>query len=183
MNKQIQTTFLVVVLVLMVTFPRAVAFADDPTPTPTSTWTPRPTRTPTPTSAVTRTPFPTPTETPVPLSDTIYRMDPNASIIDWLKDWKEVTDAFGDIGDSANLVSAAIDVRTHNPLELDMTDPFSMVRGIVVILADFDWLAMLFGWFSFAFILIIAIEGIRLVVSLWGIIKRIIDLIKLIPFI
>jgi len=180
MNKQI--AFLVAVLVLMMVFPHAVAYAD-PTPTPTPTWTPRPTRTPTPTSALTPTPFPTPTGTPVPISDKISQINPSALPTDWSGDWTGVIDTFGGIGDYADLTSASVDLRTNSPLELDMTDPLSMARGIVIVMADFDWFAMLFGWFSFAFVLIIAIEGIRLVVSLWGIIKRVIDLIKLIPFV
>ncbi len=157
------------------------------TPTPTSTWTPRPTYTATATSAVTRTPLPTPTDTPEPLSFTISQMGVASDTIGAPfnpKDWKTILDTFTGVGTYADQAKTDIDVRaTSSPLEIDQTDPISMARGFAVVMSDFEWVGILFGWFTFAFILIIAVEGIRLIVSLWGVIQRIIDLIKLIPFV
>jgi len=38
-------------------------------------------------------------------------------------------------------------------------------------------------WFIAGLILIIIVEAIRLIVSLWGIVQRILDVLKLIPFV
>jgi hypothetical protein len=135
----------------------------------------------------TPTPLPTPTSTPIPLSFTISQMGTTSDTIGAPlnpADWKTVLDTFMGIGTYADQAKADIDVRaTQTPLEIDQTDPISMARGFAVVMSDFEWIGILMGFFTFAFLLIVAVEGIRLIVSLWGVIEKIIDLIKLIPFV
>jgi hypothetical protein len=183
MNKRIAIAILSVFLVAA--FSSAAAHAQTPTetPTPTATWTPRPTRTPTPTSALTRTPFPTPTETSVPWSSQISQA--NALPTSFPQDWQTVIGSLDRVGVYADTaISGTTTLATApTPFELDMTDPFSMARGIVIILSDFEWVGLLFGWFTIAFLIIILVEVIRVIVSLWGVVQRILEVIKAIPFV
>lgn len=181
MDRRIQIAFFSALL--MAAFSCAIVHAD--TPTPTATWTPRPTRTATPTSATTRTPFPTPTDTPVPLSNKISQSKVAAGpSLGFLSDWGTSIASINKVGESADAtISETTKLESSKkPFELDMLDPITMTHGITILLSDIEWLGLLFGWFTLAFLIIILVEIIRLVVSLWGIIKRIIDLIKLLPF-
>jgi len=56
-----------------------------------------------------------------------------------------------------------------------------LARGIGVIMGEVPWFPLLIVWFGGALIIIIGIELIKFLVSTWGIIERIITLIKLIP--
>jgi hypothetical protein len=152
-------------------------------PTPT----PRPTATPG--GSATATPFPTPTLSPqAALRDSsrdivsgVGFADPSQRIRDELQ---------GAVNAFENVKKAINDFQAEFETAIDKTafviknySPFKMFRGALVLMQEFEWIAILAGWFVIAFFIIIAIEIMRFIVSFWGVVERIIQVIKLIPFI
>lgn len=83
-----------------------------------------------------------------------------------------------------DLALISIDDRTNKfTLIIRGHSPFPFMRGAMIMFADFEWLGIIGVWFVIAAIDIAAITAIRFVVSMWGVVQRIIDLIKLIPFV
>jgi hypothetical protein len=80
-------------------------------------------------------------------------------------------------------VSSSVNLTTTLPVSLTISEsnPLSLARGFAFILSDVTWLQILFGWFTAALLIVLFISMARLVVSIWGIVERIISLIKLIP--
>jgi len=80
-------------------------------------------------------------------------------------------------------ITSSVSITTTLPVSLTISEsnPLSLARGFAFILSDVTWLQILFGWFTTALLIIIFITMARLVVSIWGIVERIISLIKLIP--
>jgi len=139
--------------------------ADTPTPTPT--------------------PWTTPTAIPTPEGLGYQgRGQLGALSLPSLDDFQGAIDVISDTTDNVDLIVNTIDTRLDvNVLKVRGYSPFAFARAILILLDDFQWLGILFWWFIAAFCVIMSVTAIRLVVSLWGIIDRIISLIKLIPFI
>ncbi len=151
-----------------------------PTPTPTPTGLPTSTPPPTPTPGASPTPWTTPTSVPTPCAD-CYNFSPFALN---LGDIQGAIDVVTSTSQNVDLIVNTIDTRTDvNVLKIRGWSPFAFARAILMILEDFEWLSILFWWFVSAFCVIMAVTAIRLLVSLWGVIERVISLIKLIPFI
>jgi len=68
-------------------------------------------------------------------------------------------------------------------LRIHAYSPLPLLRGAAIVFADFDWLVKIIGWFIFAAIVIILVSVVRFFISMWGIIQRLLELIKAIPFI
>jgi hypothetical protein len=160
-----------------------VYFADceqeaTPTPTPTQTNTPTPTGTPAPTS--------TPTPSPTPWIFVSYGYyDPYYSNLD-CGDPVAYAAPFASALSSTLGYIQSLDTAITNtiPVSVVLTNnPISYATGFVYVMADVTWLQLLFGWFALAFGSIIFIFVVRFIISMWGIIERIIALIKLIPFV
>jgi len=108
-------------------------------------------------------------------------------LLGWLTQVKDtlqkVADVVTGIKTSYDLALGSIDDRTNKfVLTIRGHSPFPFMRGAMILFADFEWLGIIGVWFVIAAIDIAAITVIRFVVSMWGIIQRIIQLIKLIPF-
>jgi hypothetical protein len=80
-------------------------------------------------------------------------------------------------------ITSSVNLTTTLPVSLTISEsnPLSLARGFAYILSDVTWLQILFGWFTTALLIVLFITMARLVVSIWGIVERIISLIKLIP--
>jgi len=122
------------------------------------------------------TPFPTPTvaATSVPSS---FSIDLDLSSISPTFALISTTLGYMDA------ITSSVSITTTLPVSLTISEsnPLSLARGFAFILSDVTWLQILFGWFTTALLIIIFITMARLVVSIWGIVERIISLIKLIP--
>ena len=130
--------------------------------------------------AQTPTPWTTPTAIPTPGISGEF----SALSLPSLEDFQPAIDVISDTTGNVDLIVNTIDTRMDvNVLKVRGYSPFAFARAILILLDDFEWLGILFGWFIAAFCVIMSVTAIRLVVSLWGIIDRIISLIKLIPFI
>ena len=68
-------------------------------------------------------------------------------------------------------------------LRIHAYSPMPFLRGAAIVFADFDWLVKIIGWFIFASIVIILVSAVRFFISMWGIIQRLLEIIKAIPFI
>lgn len=180
------------------------------TPYPFATTTPGPTITPLPTCP-TGPIAPNNIDMSCPWATTIYAsnncvLDQNGNVIScsannqfsttdiipdllgWLTNVKDTLQKLADvvtgIKTSFDLALGSIDDRTNKfVLTIRGHSPFPFMRGAMILFADFEWLGILGVWFIIAAIDIAAITVIRFVISMWGIVQRIIDLIKLIPFI
>jgi len=122
------------------------------------------------------TPFPTPTvaATSVPSS---FSIDLDLSSI--YPTFALISTTLGYM----DAITSSVSITTTLPVSLTISEsnPLSLARGFAFILSDVTWLQILFGWFTTALLIIIFITMARLVVSIWGIVERIISLIKLIP--
>ena len=97
---------------------------------------------------------------------------------------QKLIDITTNIKDSFDLALVSIDTRTNKfGLIIRGHSPFPFMRGMMIIFADFEWLGIIGVWLIIAAIDITAITAIRFVVSMWGVVQRVIDLIKLIPFV
>lgn len=149
------------------------------------------------TATATRTPYPFPTATPgatlTPRPTMSYGdVAPRVMMDPWFIDPSQrikselqgAINSVSDIGKSIDLAEASIDIRTNNyPLIIRGHSPIPFMRGALVLFADFEWLGILGVWFIIAFIVIAAIAATRTIIAFWGVVERIINLIKLIPFI
>ena len=78
-----------------------------------------------------------------------------------------------------------IDVGINDEIFSDITissDPISMAKGFIIMMSDIAWLKILFGFFIVAIMIILALMAARSIIAMWGIVDRLISLIKLIPF-
>lgn len=153
----------------------------------TATYTPTATNTPFPFPTATPGATPTPRATPnlAPTQAFIFGamadIDPSARI---RQELQGAVNAVSDIGSSVDLAEASIDIRTNNyPLMIRGHSPIPFMRGALVLFADFEWLAILGVWFIIAFIVLAAVAAIRTIIAFWGVVERIISIIKLIPFV
>ncbi len=83
----------------------------------------------------------------------------------------------------ATTVSGSISITYTNAITMYITSysPFALARGIIVEMGDMPWVGVMFVWFIIALFIIVALMIARFVVSTWGVVQRIIALIKLIP--
>jgi len=118
---------------------------------------------------------------PVSQMNTFDFVDPSNNIKEALQ---KAIDIATDIGAWFDLALISINTQTNKfSLRIRTLSPFPFMRGMMIIFADFEWLGIIGVWLIIAAIDIAAITAIRFVVSMWGIVQRVIDLIKLIPFI
>jgi len=108
-------------------------------------------------------------------------------LLGWLTKVKETLQKLADIATKIrewyDLILTSTDTRTNTfALRIRTLSPFPFVRGAMILFADFEWIGIIGVWLIIAAIDIAVITAIRFVVSMWGIIQRIIQLIKLIPF-
>jgi hypothetical protein len=68
-------------------------------------------------------------------------------------------------------------------LRIHAYSPMPFLRGAAILFSDFDWLMKIIGWFIFAAIVIVLVSVVRFIISAWGIVQRLLDVIKAIPFI
>jgi hypothetical protein len=129
----------------------------------------------------TATPFPTPTiaATSVPGSSGGYDLSgmytPMASSFNLL----------ATVSAQTNAISNTIAITSTSFITTNITagNPFALARGIAVVMNELPWIGPVITWFFVALILIIIVEAIRLIVSLWGVVQRVLDVLKLIPFV
>ena len=108
-------------------------------------------------------------------------VDPSNEIKEALQSAIDITTS---IGGWFDLALISINTQTNKlVLRIRTLSPFPFARGAMIMFADFEWLGIIGVWLVIAAIDIAAITAIRFVVSMWGIVQRVIDLIKLIPFI
>ena len=160
------------------------------------TQTPTPTSTPTPTNTPTRTPTPTPTKTftpgptHTPFATPTYRATLNSSSSMSI-DPGEGSSSLGtllQLGTQTKTQMDSINLMFTNTIDdtalrIHAYSPLPLLRGAAIVFADFDWLVKIIGWFIFAAIVIILVSVVRFFISMWGIIQRLLELIKAIPFI
>jgi hypothetical protein len=72
--------------------------------------------------------------------------------------------------------------RNPDAITIGGWSPFTFFRGTLVLLEEFEFLGVLAGWFVIAILVIVAVTALRLLISFWGIIERILQLLDLIPF-
>lgn len=137
------------------------------------TVTPTPTRTPGPTATA---PAATPTLIPTAGAGIMAIKNP-------LKEIQDAIDAFSSVDSNITRVITTTDIRTNpDVIVVGGWSPFVFFRGAIILLEEFEWLAILAGWFVIAILIIIAVTGLRFLISFWGIIERILQLLDLIPF-
>jgi hypothetical protein len=87
-----------------------------------------------------------------------------------------------DVITSIDTVNDQIDVSATLPVSVTMdTNPVALARGLIYVMGDITWLALLGAWFLAAVLIIITLVAVRFIVAFWGVIKRFIDVIELIP--
>jgi hypothetical protein len=179
--------FLLIVVAAMASSPLIVLAQATSTFTPTATHTPYPF--PTTTPGATMTPGPTATRSiaaGVQAAQAVSAFswpftDPSAQIRTELQG---AMDVISDTADYIDLTEKSVDIRTNKiPLIIRGHSPIPLMRGTLMLFQDFEWLGILGAWFIIAAIDIVAITATRLIISLWGVIERLISLIKLIPFV
>jgi hypothetical protein len=172
------------------------------TPTPTATLTPTitpsptaielstptpPSQTPLPTIFIaygtatpTHTPYPAYTPTPAPTlwvvpSPAAVCGDPSSIFEPIITSLDYTIDGIGEIDSNISITSTL-------PMTVTMSsNPMAIARGLIALMGDITWLAILGAWFFIAILVILTLVAVRFIVGFWGIIKRIIDLIELIP--
>jgi hypothetical protein len=122
---------------------------------------------------------PTPTPDLRPASVPRYYVRPCNSYMD-ISGTIQVLNQLGQISYKLSQLSSSA-MLTSTTFTISTDDPFSMARGFVLLTQEVTWIGMLAQFFIIAASLIVIIMIVRLVVSSWGIVKRIIDLIELIP--
>ena len=143
----------------------------------------------------TLTPFPTPTSGPTPtpgptvaatqsVAQIVYAMTPNNSIIDPILPYiQQIIDRGSIVSGYITNIESTINLRLSNiGMVIGGHSPFVFFRGAMILLEDFEWLGILAGWFAIAIVVIVVITTVRLIVSLWGVIERLLSVIKTLPF-
>jgi hypothetical protein len=122
------------------------------------------------------TPFPTPT---VAATSAPSSFDINLDLSSISPTFALISTTMGYI----DAITSSVNLTTTLPVSLTISEsnPLSLARGFAYILSDVTWLQILFGWFTTALLIIVFITMARLVVSIWGIVERIISLVKLLP--
>ena len=132
--------------------------------------------------APTPTPTPTPTSTPQPTPTTDpYISAQSVGCIDIGFIYPMAT-RLTETNEQIDSVGAGIDAEIFSDVTIS-SDPVSMAKGFMITMSDITWLQILFGFFIVACMIILALMAIRFIVAMWGLVERIISLIKLIPFI
>lgn len=63
-------------------------------------------------------------------------------------------------------------------------NPFSILAGFMALMSQIAWLTALFVWFNAAIVIILVLQAIRLLYSVWpGIIEKVLQIFKSLPFI
>jgi hypothetical protein len=151
----------------------SVAYAQTPTATPFPTVTPGPTPTPRPTVAATQ----SVAEIVSEMSSTNSFIDPIIPVIQSIiNKGAEVTDFIEEIELAVNLKLGNYALKIHG------YSPFQFFRGALILFEDFEWMGILAGWFATAIIVIVVVTTVRLLVALWGVVERLMSVIKTIPF-
>jgi len=96
---------------------------------------------------------------------------------------QKVIDKVTAIRDTISEIEATINLKLGNwALIIHGFSPFQFFRGAMILLEDFEWLVILAGWFAVAIVVIVVITVIRFIVAMWGIVERLMSIIKTIPF-
>lgn len=169
---------LIVALAMLTGASIASAQATD-TPTPTPTRTPFPTAT----SGPTLTPGPTiePTQS---VAQIVYAMTPNTSILDLILPFiQSIIDKGALVSGWITQIESTINLKLGNlGLVIGGHSPFVFFRGAMILFSDFEWLGILAGWFAIAIVVIVVVTTIRLIISMWGLVERLMSVIKTLPF-
>lgn len=137
---------------------------DDTLCDPTSTPTPTPTSTQTPTPTLTALP-----DTPQP------QVTDQCIDVSYIYPWAT---RLNGVNSNIDQVNASISV--SDTLFSNVTvsgDPISMAKGFVMLVADVGWLKILTGFFTVAFTVMLVMAGIRFIVSMWGLVERMLELL------
>lgn len=166
------------------------------TPSPTASPTITPTITPTPYYIETpqppdMTPLPTifvpaptaaPTKTPYPVPTLGVAPTPAAECGDPSAIFAPIITYLDNTIDGVSEIDSHIDIESTLPVTVTMSsNPVAIAKGLVALMGDITWLAILGAWFFIAILVILTLVAVRFIVGFWGVIKRIIDVIELIP--
>jgi hypothetical protein len=93
-----------------------------------------------------------------------------------------VLDSIATIQAQAESISSTVGLSYTLPTTLTLSggNPFAMARGFAYMMGEVDWLQNLFVFFSAYLTVTIAVTMIRLIVSVWGVVRRLIEVIRLI---
>jgi hypothetical protein len=176
---------LLLLSVLAMAIPTGRAFADDPTPTPVSG-----------SDLLYPTPGPAPLGAANILDDIINFRDRVFETIDTISEpISDTQDAVDDTFLGTYTVMTTVLTTTQTittDIELAIIDeqiitgpltqsnPWSLMLGVQTIFQDIPWLNYLLSFFAFGFVAIITLEIIKLTVSLWGVVERLIQLVQVI---
>jgi hypothetical protein len=172
----------------------------EPTPTPTATPTITPTATLTPTATPTQTatpppitplpsptlfiayPSPTPSRTPYPVPTLWVAPEPASVCGDPSSIFAPIIESLDDTIYGIEEIDSKISITSTLPMTVTMdSNPIALAKGLVALMGDITWLAILGAWFFVAILVILTLVAVRFIVGFWGVIKRIIDIIELIP--
>lgn len=155
------------------------------TPTPTGVWTPTATLTRTPVASWTPYPTPTPTGESLPnvFIQAIPIVDPGAVLS---RELQSAVSAIDDVYSTTSRVGLLVD-GTLTPEDREIFaigySPVGFARAAWIMFSDFTWLMTIAAFFSLAILIIFMVLLVRFIVSFWGVIEKVIDLLKLIPFV
>lgn len=121
-------------------------------------------------------PTPTPTVTPTPTSQASAQSD----CIDISYIYPLAT-RLTQTNEQIDTIDVGINDEIFNDITIS-SDPISMAKGFIIMMSDITWLKILFGFFIVAAMIILALMAARSIVAMWGLVDRLISLIKLIPF-
>lgn len=155
-------------------------------------------QTDTPTPTATSTPFPTattgPTMTPAPTIVATMTTDEIVGSITTQSWWDDIIgnvkteiqkliDRVTQIRDTITSIQTSINLRLSIfGMQIRGHSPFMFFRGAMILFSDFEWMAILAGWFAIAIVAIVVITTIRFIVAFWGVVERLMSIIKTIPF-
>lgn len=169
-----------------------------PTPTASPTITPTPTLTPTATPTQTSTPppitplpsptifiaypSPTPSSTPYPVPTLWVVPAPASACGDPSSIFQPIIDSLDSTIYGIDEIDSRISITSTLPMTVTMdSNPVALAKGLVALMGEITWLALIGAWFFVAILVILTLVAARFIISFWGVIKRIIDVIELIP--
>jgi hypothetical protein len=133
--------------------------------------------------------WPTPTPRPTvaatqSVAEIVYGMSSTSSIIDPIIPFiQSVINKGTEVTDFIEEIELAVNLKLGNyALKIHGYSPFQFFRGALILFEDFEWMGILAGWFATAIIVIVVVTTVRLVVALWGVVERLMSVIKTLPF-
>lgn len=171
----------IVIVALMMSMAMASSVnAQTSTPTATSTSTPFATAT----TGATMTPAPTLVATES-VDEDVYNLTATTTnpIEALLPHIQTIVDRGTVIAGAITYIKQTIDMKWSGSVAtIKGHSPFVFFRGALILFEDLEWLAILAGWFAVAIVVLTVITVIRFIVAFWGVVERLLSVIKTIPF-